>query len=91
MIANNADRAETALTCLMFIEKTIEKMCFAILEEYGQMPVLFAGGVMADKLIRKTLKDKYEASFASPEFSSDNASGTAILASKKYRKENNNG
>ena len=88
MIANNEDKAETALTCLMFIEKTIEKMCYAILEKYGQMPVLFAGGVMSDSIIREKLSEKLDCVFASCELSSDNACGTALLAYDSYMGEN---
>ena len=82
--AENRKKEYISALVLKYIEKTLDTMCGNILEQYGRMPVLFAGGVMADRLIRKTLKDKYGAHFASPEFSSDNASGTAILASKKY-------
>lgn len=87
MIENNIDNSETALTCLMFIEKTLELMCRAILEEYGSMPVLFAGGVMSNSIIRRELTQKLDCLFASSELSSDNACGTAILAYKSYEKE----
>ncbi len=80
LLAENTDRSETALTCLMYIEKTIEKMCVAILDKYGAMPVLFAGGVMSDSIIREELSKKLDCIFASAELSSDNACGTAVLA-----------
>ena len=48
--------------------------------KYGNIPIVFSGGVMANSIIRekiaKTLKSAY---FAEPQFSSDNAVGTAIL------------
>ena len=48
---------------------------------------MFAGGVMSNSLIRKYFMAKYGAYFAEPAFSSDNAAGTAILASLLSKKE----
>jgi len=47
--------------------------------EYGQLPVLFSGGVASNSLIRSKLIGEMNY-FAKPEFSTDNAMGTAILA-----------
>ena len=80
MITEKISRPQTALTCLMYIERSIEKMCGAILDIYGSMPVLFAGGVMSNSIIRAELSKKYDCIFASAELSSDNACGTAVLA-----------
>lgn len=85
MTENNTDRSEIALTCLMFIEKTLERMCANILEEYGSLPVIFAGGVMSDSIIRDALKARFNCLFASAELSSDNACGTAILAARRLK------
>ncbi len=87
MIKNNTDSSETALTCLAFVEKTLEGMCSEILNRYGDMPILFAGGVMSNSIIRKGLSEKFDCIFALPEFSTDNACGTAVLAAYKYQKE----
>ena len=51
------------------------------LEKYKDVPVVFAGGVMSNKLIKANLIKRFSNSyFASPEFSCDNAVGTAIYA-----------
>ena len=63
-------------------------MCDALLKEQGSMPVLFAGGVMSDRLIRDSLSEKYEAYFAEPAYSADNASGTAYLCGLQHMKDN---
>jgi N6-L-threonylcarbamoyladenine synthase len=42
--------------------------------------VIYAGGVMSDSIIREKLTNKYDAYFAAPEFSCDNACGTAVYA-----------
>ena len=66
--------------CLDMITETILAMTGHALSAHGELPLLFAGGVMSDRLIRDRLNTVYpEASFAEPEFSCDNASGTAIF------------
>lgn len=85
MAENNIDRAEIALTCLIFIEKTLEKMCGNILNEYGSLPVIFAGGVMSDTIIRDALAKRFDCLFASAELSSDNACGTAVMAARRLK------
>ena len=82
---NGASREETAALCLSCVEKTLLEMCRRLIERYGEMPVLFAGGVMSDKLIRKSLSEKFNAYFAEPAYSADNAAGTAFLCSEQHR------
>ena len=48
------------------------------------LPVIFAGGVMSNSIIRNALTEKFGATFAKPEYSADNAAGIAYLAYKKY-------
>jgi N6-L-threonylcarbamoyladenine synthase len=66
-----------------FISAAIGGMSGRIRESYGDLPFVYAGGVMSDSIIRDALKAKYDCVFALPEFSSDNAAGTAVLASVK--------
>ncbi len=82
---SGASKEETAALCLSCVELTLEKMCDALLEKYGDIPVLFAGGVMSDMLIRERLEKKFNAHFAQPEFSADNAAGTAFLCGMKHK------
>ncbi|MDY6016998.1 MAG: peptidase M22, partial [Oscillospiraceae bacterium] len=63
--------------------KTIEKMTEAALSEFGKLPLVYAGGVMSNSLIRERILGKFDASFAQPDFSCDNAAGVAVLASLK--------
>ena len=51
-------------------------------------PVLYAGGVMSCAYIKERLGSRFDAYFAPPELSSDNAAGAAILCRKKYLSEN---
>lgn len=56
------------------------KMSNAARCEYGQLPIVFSGGVMANTIIREKLSTNIkDVFFAKPDFSSDNASGPAIL------------
>ncbi len=86
-IKNNTDYSEVALTCLTFIGKSLEGMCSNIVSTYGNMPVLFAGGVMSNSIIKNMLSEKFNCIFALPEFSTDNACGTAVLAAYRFQKE----
>ncbi len=83
----NDKRAVSAFV-FAYIEKTLSKMCSDILHKYGQMPVVFAGGVMSNKLMRVSLQKQFDAYFAEPEFSADNASGTALLCRRTYKQQN---
>lgn len=69
--------------CIDYIITALEKMMNHAVEIYGEMPVLFSGGVMSNSIIKKYFTEKYGAYFAEPEFSSDNAAGIAILASMR--------
>ena len=61
-------------------------MCVNMREKFGNVPVLYAGGVMSDSIIREDILSRVDnCYFAEPGFSADNAAGTAYLA---YIKEN---
>ena len=62
-----------------FVAEAIVGMSLAIRESYGDLPFVYAGGVMSDSIIRDKLSELLECVFAKPEFSSDNAAGTAVL------------
>ena len=66
-----------------FVGEAIAGMTRGIREKYGELPFVYAGGVMSDSIIREKLSGLGGHVFASPEFSSDNAAGTAVLASLK--------
>lgn len=70
---------------LTYITNTICAMLDKIIEKFGDLPIVFSGGVSSNTMIRNTVKQKYNAYFAAPEFSLDNAAGTAIYAYLKDR------
>ena len=66
-----------------FIAAAIVGMSQRISEKFGDLEFVYAGGVMSDSIIRDELRSLHQCVFALPEFSSDNAAGTAVLASVK--------
>ena len=72
--------AYIARYCIEYVHAAVDGMTEKIIETYGRKPVLYAGGVMSNKIIQDSLRKKYDGIFAPPEFSSDNASGAAIIA-----------
>lgn len=81
---SSGDRTAVAAFVFDFIRKTLESMGAYGEEIYGKAPVLFAGGVMSNKLMREKLDKSFEAYYAEPQFSADNAAGIALLGVKKY-------
>lgn len=77
---------DIAAFCLFAISQVILEMTKRARGAHGGLPVLYAGGVMSDLLIRSRLEQVEDAVFAQPAFSSDNAAGTAVFAalSKEY-------
>ena len=69
--------------CIASIGETLALMCRRLLEQYGPLPVLFAGGVMPNGIIRKRFTEEFDGLFAQPEFSADNAAGIAVLSAVK--------
>ena len=47
---------------------------------FGDLPIIYAGGVMSNSYISKYITKKLNGSFAQPQFSSDNAVGVALLS-----------
>ena len=79
MLKNGEKPENIARYCLDFIAGTIIAMTDYAIEKYGELPLVFAGGVMSDAIIRNSIISHFRsASFAEPQFSCDNAAGVAI-------------
>ena len=81
MWERGAAKESVARFCLDAILGTLIQMTQGILEEYGTLPLVFSGGVMANSILRAALTGRFGAHFAAPEFSADNAAGIAVLTS----------
>lgn len=80
---DNESNDKIARYCIEYIINTLDIVCQRLLEKYGDIPIVFSGGVMSNSIINSRFTEKYKAIFASPEFSSDNAAGIAILSAIK--------
>lgn len=83
LIASGCEKQDVARYCIDFIEATLSEMTTRLLSAYGNLPIVFAGGVMSNSIISKNITEKFGANFASRELSSDNAVGIAVLAAIK--------
>lgn len=73
-----------ALYTLLFVVKTLIAMAEGAARRYPCLPLICAGGVMSNKLIASAIKEKFDAYFAPPELSCDNAVGIALLTEMEY-------
>lgn len=71
--------AEICWYVLASILHGVEKATQQALERYPGLPVLCAGGVASNQLLRQRMTARCGAVFAEPRFSTDNAMGVAIL------------
>lgn len=74
-------REEIAYYTLDAVYRTVLSMTRHALDEYGSLPVIYAGGVMSDRLIQQRLAQSLDnVYFSEPQFSRDNAAGIAVFA-----------
>ena len=71
--------ARIARFCLASVQAAVDGMTRALLAAHGDMPLLYAGGVMSNSLLRAYFSDTYGGQFAPPAYSADNAAGIACL------------
>ena len=79
--------ADTAKYCLQSVEAALEKMTEHLLLQYGDLPLLYAGGVTSNGMIRDHFTARFGAHFAPPSLSADNAAGVAIIGYLKQERE----
>ncbi|MBR6695534.1 MAG: peptidase M22 [Oscillospiraceae bacterium] len=80
MLDDGEKKSDVAKFCLDSICSAVSAMTEYALAEYGNLPIIYAGGVMSDKIIQNKLSEKFNAFFAEPEYSCDNALGIALFA-----------
>ena len=77
----NGDPAETAAYALRCIAYGVFHAAQQALKAYPGLPVVFSGGVASNTLLRQVL-EPLNPIFAQPQYSTDNAMGVAVLASR---------
>lgn len=83
MILNGEKSCDVALYCLKYIEAAISAMTEYAIGKFGELPLIYAGGVMSDGIIREGISKRFGGDFAEPSLSSDNACGMAVFAAVK--------
>lgn len=87
LLADTGNRALVAAFVLDFVAETLLAMATWMRNEHEGLPLLFAGGVMSNRIIadkiRRGLDSVY---FAEPAFSADNAAGIALLCRARMMK-----
>ncbi len=84
MYKTEEDRPKVSAYTLAYVEATVSAMAESIIEKRGNLPLVFAGGVMSNSIIRESITKKFSADFAKPDYSCDNAAGVAIIGYHKY-------
>lgn len=72
--------ADIARFVLSSVSAALQGMVQAVFAAYGQLPLLFAGGVMSNTILRRELETAFGGVFAPPALSCDNAAGVAVYA-----------
>ncbi len=80
LFIEGCEPAYIARFCLTAVGRSVRALTKSALDEFGSMPVIYAGGVMSDRIIADMLGDIPDTAFAEPKFSCDNAAGTALYA-----------
>lgn len=83
MLKKGMPSEEIARFCLDCVGAALDGMTKALLERYPNRPLLYAGGVMSNGILRQRLQNDFGGSFAPPSFSADNAAGVALLGSMR--------
>ncbi len=87
MLEKGEKPCDIAKYCIEYISSSVEALTESLIDKYGELPLVYSGGVMSNSFMKKRFTEKFGGIFAAPEFSSDNAAGVAIMA---YLKENKN-
>ncbi len=87
MLSDGEAQEDVAKYLLTYIADCVVAMTEFALNELGELPVVYAGGVMSNSIIQKLVFERIKNSyFAEPQFSCDNAAGVAYLACEAYQK-----
>lgn len=89
MVDAGENPADVCRFVLGSIIHAVGKATAQIMGEYPKLPVLCAGGVASNALLREKMAKQYGAIFAQPQYSTDNAMGVAILAHRLWSEGQN--
>lgn len=84
LLTQTEDRPLVAAYVLKFIGETLKAMASELRAEYNELPLLFAGGVMSNGIIKDMLRGLGGVYFSEPAFSADNAAGISLLCRAEH-------
>lgn len=79
MIADGESNCDIAKFVIEYVYSVVERMTQICVERFGELPLIYSGGVMSNSYISAKIKAQFNAFFAQPSYSSDNAAGIAVL------------
>ena len=88
LYSDTGDASLVSAFVLEYIGRGLVALAEKYTEEKSDAEFVFAGGVMSNSIIKNMISQRFNASFATPELSSDNAVGIACLALNSYKSEN---
>ena len=84
LYSDTSDKAAVCGYVFDFVGKTLDALSDNLRSKYPDIPIVYAGGVMSNAIIREMLEKRDGTYFALPDFSSDNAAGIALLCRERY-------
>ena len=87
MINSEVAKEEVCAYVFEFIAKTLKKLASNAREVHGDLPIIWAGGVMSNSIIKSRLSELGNVYFTEPQYSADNAAGVALICRQKYFSE----
>ena len=87
LLHDGAEKSYVADFVLSHITAVLIRLTENALSKYGDLPIIYAGGVMSNRYISKTLTERFGGFFAESCYSCDNAAGIARLTEMKIMGE----
>ena len=81
----SGDKCLVSAFVLDYIGDALILLAESYVERFGECDFLFAGGVMSNSIIKNKISKRFNASFAEPALSADNAVGIAALTRLKIK------
>ena len=83
LFGETKDKQLVAAFAFEYLGDALEHMAKTYLDTYGDMPLVFGGGVMSNSVLRQRMQECFGAFIAPPALSADNAVGIAVLTAKQ--------
>lgn len=84
LYADTKDASLVSAYVLETVGETLSALTEGLCTRYPKLPLLYAGGVMSNRILQEKLGKRYDTYFSEPQFSADNAAGIALLARRRH-------